>query len=328
MDAKVAPADIRYPTDLDLLNEARKKNEALIDMLYRPEPGKQKPRTYRRRAQEEYLSVAKLRKKTQRVLRRAIRKQLGYLRRNIKTIHRLLDDYEQMPLTYRQLRMFWIIQEFYRQQEQMYRKKAHRVGCRIVSLSQPHVRPIVRGKAGVDVEFGVQVSASYVNGYVFVDRLSWEAVHEGKDLKYQVERFRERFGFYPSAVLADGKYGSRENRAYLKEKGIKFLGRPLGRPPKEAKEHTKEIRQLLKQQRRQRVKIEGKFGQGKRGYDLNMVKAKTAETTASWIGVVFFVMNIAQFLKELIFSFFKLGVIALGEAPKWISEPFLEPNFC
>jgi len=47
-----------------------------------------------------------------------------------------------------------IIQERYRQQHWMYENRCHRISGRIVSISQPHVRPIVRGKASAAVEFG------------------------------------------------------------------------------------------------------------------------------------------------------------------------------
>ena len=291
LDATVAPADIKYPSDLDLLNTAREKSEQLIDILYKPAPGKVKPRTYRRVAHKAYLSIAKKRKKNKKDIRKAIRKQLNYLGRNIRTIHKLLDAYPQMPLSHQALREFWIIQELYRQQLQMYEQKTHQISHRIVSISQPHVRPIVRGKAGKAVEFGAQVSVSYVNGYVYVDRISWESYHEGEDLVKQVEEYRRRFGCYPEVVVADKKYGCRENRQYLKSKGIRFSGKPLGRPPKELNKLIKEERRRLKEAARQRVKIEGKFGQGKRGYDLGLVKAKWPQTGASWIGVVFFVMK-------------------------------------
>lgn len=50
-DASCVPADIAYPTDLNLLNEAREKLEAIIDRLHEPLIGKApKPRTYREKA--------------------------------------------------------------------------------------------------------------------------------------------------------------------------------------------------------------------------------------------------------------------------------------
>jgi len=62
----------------------------------------------------------------------------------------------------------------------------------IVSLSQPHVRPIVRGKAGKPTEFGAKLSVSYVDHYVFLHRLSWENFNESQALKAQVKKKNKR----------------------------------------------------------------------------------------------------------------------------------------
>ena len=77
VDATVVPADIKYPTDVNLLDEAREKSERIIDALYFPLRGKdQKPRTYRQRAHWDYLRFAKKRKHTERAWRKAVGKQL------------------------------------------------------------------------------------------------------------------------------------------------------------------------------------------------------------------------------------------------------------
>ena len=308
VDASVAPADIKYPTDLDLLNTSREHSETLIDELWRRVkiPGAVKPRTYRNVARKAYLNMAKKRKKKSNERRKAIRKQLNYLKRNLKTINKLLDGLEtkSLPFTARQYRMFLIIQEVYRQQQQMFDERCHKIADRIVSVSQPHVRPIVRGKAGREVEFGAKISASVVDGYAFLDRLSWDAYHEAADIPNQVEQYKERFGFYPEVVIGDGIYGTRSNRLWLEEKNIRFSGKPLGRPPKVTAENSEQLKIERKQRQKEngiRSRIEGKFGEGKRGYDLDLVKAKWPETSESWVAAVFFVMNIARWLRDYFF---------------------------
>jgi hypothetical protein len=82
IDATVCPQDIAYPTDLDLLSDAREKSEQLIDSIYKIELHGEKPRTDRKKARKEYLRVAQSKKKTKKQIRSAIRKQLGYLYRN------------------------------------------------------------------------------------------------------------------------------------------------------------------------------------------------------------------------------------------------------
>jgi hypothetical protein len=261
--------------------------------LYQPAPDKRKPRTYRRIARQDYLATAKKKKKTAKVLRKAIRKQLNYVKRNINTVNKLLDDRASNPITKRSLRQLWIVQEVYRQQQEMYDQRSNQIADRIVSVSQPHVRPIVRGKAGKKVEFGAKLSASLVDGFAYLDRHSWDPFNESTDLVDQIENYHNRFGVYPEVVLGDQIYGTKDNRNYMKDKGIRFSGKALGRPPKLSSEQKR----VIKNEARRRVRIEGKFGEAKRKYDLGLVKAKTMYTSESWIAAVFFVMNLAHWLR-------------------------------
>jgi IS5 family transposase len=54
----------------------------------------------------------------------------------------------------------------------MYEQGSERVDDRIVSLHQPWVRPIVRGKARAATEFGLKVAVSLVDGYSRIEHLS------------------------------------------------------------------------------------------------------------------------------------------------------------
>lgn len=304
LDATVAEQAIRYPTDLSLLNEAREISEKLIDELYALSDYAKKPRTYRRKARKQYLALAKNKKPSGKVRRRGIREQLQYLRRNLKHISALLDylGSTPFPLAYDLQRQYWIIQHLYAQQDGMYKKRQNRCDDRIVSISQPHVRPIVRGKASKKTEFGAKISVSMKDGLAFVDHIGWDAFNESTDLKQQVEDYRRRFGHYPEVVLADQLYGSRDNRKFLKGKGIRFGGKALGRPPKQSAENVEKIRKMKEQRiqdSRERIPIEGKFGQGKNGYRLNYIRAKLQKTSEAWINCIFLVMNLMVLLKKL-----------------------------
>ena len=330
VDATVAPSDIKYPTDLDLLNEAREKSEALIDMLYVPGKGKVKPRTYRQKARRDYLSATRQRKKRRKTIRKAVKKQLGYVRRNFKTIEKLLDEKasKAFPLAHNYQKLYWVIQEVYRQQKQMYDENTHKASDRIVSIAQPYIRPIVRGKSGKEVEFGAKTSVSVVDGYIYLDRLEWDAYNEGGDLITQIEYFKERFGSYPEWVSGDRIYGNRANRAYMKKHNIKYTGAALGRRPKELTPERKELETARKKKSKQRSRIEGVFGVGKRKYDLDLVKAKTKETSESWIGMVYLVMNIARFMRVIFWPFSKMGYIAFKKLKhaleSWLAIPKIE----
>ena len=292
VDATACPQDISYPTDINLLNEAREKSLELIDILYLNHPdfgnvGFQKPRTYRDVARKDYLNIAKRRKKSSQIIRRGIREQLQYLNRNIGHIHSLLDGYadNEFPLNQRERTYLWVIQELYRQQYQMWIERKHRIEDRIVSIHQPHVRPIVRGKEHANVEFGAKIQVSLVDGYAFLDHLSWDAYNEGTLLMDSIEQYKRRYGYYPAEVLADQIYCNRVNRSKLKEVEIKLLSKPLGRPPAMKVEHVRPG---------ERNPIEGKFGQAKVSYGMNRIKARLKITSQSWIASIVLVLNLVK----------------------------------
>ncbi len=291
LDATCAPADIRYPTDISLLNEAREKLEAIIDTLYRPLQGVMtKPRTYRETAHREYLKFAKQRKPRKKQVRKALRKQLGYVSRDLKHVEALI-GLSSATLTNRQKEQLAVIQELYQQQQYMYDQKSHQVEDRIVSISQPHVRPIVRGKANASTEFGAKVAISLVNGYAHIDKLSWRNFNEGTILEYSAEAYRHRHGHYPEVIAADAIYRNRYNIAYCKANNIRLSGPKLGRPPLVKDKMQKEME---RQDAKIRNQVEGKFGEGKRRYGLGLVMARLQDTSETVIALQFLVMNLEQ----------------------------------
>jgi len=299
LDATVAEQAIRYPTDLSLLNEAREFSEKIIDILYPQTELQKKPRTYRQKARKAFLAIAKQRRPGYKVIRRGVKQQLQYLRRNLGYIEQLMTAWSvgtRVPLPRWLMYRYWVIQHLHDQQWEMYRSRKKRCDHRIVSISQPYVRPIVRGKQNKPVEFGSKMSVSLTGeGIAQVDQLRWDAFHEGLDLRSQVEAYRARYGNYPEVVLGDPIYGTRDNRRYLKKHEIRFAGKPLGRPPRVTEENREELKRLKARRReeyRQRIPIEGKFGQGKNGYRLNYIRAKRADTSYSWINSIFLVMNL------------------------------------
>lgn len=316
LDATVVEQAIRYPTDLSLLNEAREFSEQIIDRLCTHLQVTQKPRTYRHLARKAYLAMAKQKRLGRKTLRRAIKQQLQYLRRNLSHIDQLLTaipEGQRLPLPFWLLYRYWVIQHLYQQQLAMHESKTNRCDHRIVSISKPHVRPIVRGKLNKPVEFGAKLSVSLTgDGLAHVDSLRWDAFHEGLDLTAQVEAYKKRHGNYPERVLADPIYGTRANRDYLKQRGIHFAGKPLGRPKKETDENREQLKQAKAQRKQdylQRIPIEGKFGQGKHGYGLNRIKAKRANTSFAWISSIFLVMNLL-ILERIFFALRKVSLTA------------------
>jgi hypothetical protein len=317
IDATVANQQIVFPTDAGLLNTARKETERIIDLLYKQCPGStKKPRDYRRIARTEYLVFSKKRRKTRKEIRKFIRKQLGYVKRNIAYIETLLNQLElqrtkaaylemfpamknpypaMFPVSKRDQKLYWVIQQMYEQQQYMYESKTHSVKNRIVNIYQPYVRPIPRGKDKAATEFGAKISASEVDGMSRVEHISWDNFNESVDLKLQAKIYKTTFGHYPELLLADQIYLNRNNRKWLKENNIRTVGKPLGRPPKQ--ELNAYQKRKLKKERNQRNLIEGKFGQAKNAYGLGNIKAKRSDTSQSWIGAIFFIMNLITLSK-------------------------------
>ena len=203
-------------------------------------------------------------------------------------------------LSHRQYKMLLVAAEVYRQQLWMYENKKQSIEDRIVSLSQPHIRPIVRGKAGKTVEFGAKLSVSCFDGYVFLDHISWDNFNESTDLKAQIESFKNYTGYYPESVHVDKIYRTRENRAWCKERGIRISGVPLGRPPKTV---SKEKKKQAKEDEGIRNCIEGKFGQAKRRFGLDRVMAKLSHTSETAIAITFLVMNLSTQMSQLLCTF-------------------------
>jgi len=306
VDATVADQYIKYPTDIGLLNEAREKAEEIIDELYLRSNLQKKPRTYREKARKDYMSISKKRRKSEREIRKSIRKQLGYIGRDLRSIEQMLDSIpgREFPISFKYQRLYWIVQHLYNQQLEMYSNRSHKCSDRIISIHQPHVRPIVRGKTPNRTEFGAKLGVGLCNGYSTVNKISWDAYDEGTDLINQVEDYKKMYGYYPEVVIADTKYGTKENRKKLNELGVRYSGTSLGRKPKETegnKDILKAAKQLKKQENGTRNQIEGKFGQGKNGYNLNQIRARKIDTSESWICSIFFVMNIIQLIKDNIF---------------------------
>ena len=245
LDATCCPSDIHYPTDIGLLNHARELLEVAIDALWdglhtdvRVTAFKSvKPRTYRETARRSYMAYVKKRKNTYEEIRFAIRGQLQYVRRNLDTIDEMMSlGVDESALGEDLKKKLETIKEVYRQQKYMYDNKTHTVEDRIVSIAQPHIRPIVRGKAGAPVEFGAKVATAHIGGFTFVIHTGYDNFSEGKYLEKTVEEFKRMFGFYPEVVIGDKAYTTRENRKYCKSKGIRLSCQKMGRKTSEEKE--------------------------------------------------------------------------------------------
>ena len=298
LDASCAPANIKYPQDISLCNEAREKTEAMVEVMHKANYGKKvKPRMDKRTARKAYLKIAKHKRRDRKSLRKAIKKQLSYIRRNLGYIDQLIAQGHEGRLTDKQKAELSVIRELYTQQREMITERKSTVDDRIVSISQPHVRPIVRGKTTASVEFGAKIAISVIDGYAFTDTISWDAYNEAHDLPDAIESYRRRFGYYPEAVIVDRIYRTRDNIRYCKTRGIRISGPRLGRPS--LADQDDKVQQYKDSCTRNTV--EGKFGIGKKSYGLGRVMANLRLTANTVINLAFLAMNL---VKRLAFIFF------------------------
>ena len=253
-DATVAPQYIRYPQDTSLLNEARLKLETMIDFfceVYSLE----KPRTYRKVAHKEYLAFAKSKRSSSEKIRATVKAQLGYVRRDLGYI----DDFmhEGYAPARKYINNIITIHLLYDQQKYMYDNNTHKVENRIVSISQPYVRPIVRGKAKTPTEFGAKLHLSIDEvGFGRIEYLSFDAFNEGPMLIDALNAYHYRNNCYPERVLVDQIYRTTANIQFCKDNGIRISGPKRGRPFKDEKQARK-VRKQEASDNADRIEITG-----------------------------------------------------------------------
>jgi hypothetical protein len=116
-----------------------------------------------------------------------------------------------------------------------------------------------------------------------INTFSWDAYHEGKeDFKKSVEAYRKIHGHYPELVQVDAIYPTRENREWAKDE-----------------KETAYQKRKRKKELAERNHIEGKIGQGKNGYEMNLVRTRLKQTGESWSACIVFVMNLVKMEADL-----------------------------
>lgn len=180
----------------------------------------------------------------------------------------------------------------YEQQKYMYDNKTHRIENRIVSISQPYVRPIVRGKTKAPTEFGAKLHLSLdEKGFGRIENLSFNAYNEGPQLIDALNAYKYRNGCFPARVLVDQIYRNRENIRFCNENNIRISGPKLGRPSKDSKAAQRN-RKTTTRDNHDRIEIERYFSTAKRRNGLGVIVRKREDTSLATIAMSVLVTNI------------------------------------
>ena len=288
VDATVVPEKIKYPNDIGLLNDVRKW---VVERLKEvSEITGEKIRTYRRKAKRLYLSFAKRKQKTKKMIEQTKKQMLQYVKRNLGQIKDRVHQFDYFVQKEIEKKIE-LAQKIYEQQYRMYKEKVNKIEGRVVSFWREYVRPIKRGKGGgKEVEFGPKVCLSHVDGMTFVDEFRHDNYSEAKVeiVEQQIKNYEERFGKKPSSLTGDQLYGNRENRQMLKEEQIRDAFKPLGRKS----ENSQRQEQYLRRKQRERNLIEGDIGNAKEHYGLSGIRYHYVEGSEMWVRLGFLAKNL------------------------------------
>ena len=151
--------EIAAATDQQIESETTRPNQGslLIDAMHLQvrECFGHKPRTHRKQARKQFLAVAKKKRPRIHMIRKAMKHQLGHLNRNLASIDALIACGASLLAAGREAyQKLMVVSERFRQQNILYHSETRSIPDRIVSLCKAQIRPIVRGKARCNVEFG------------------------------------------------------------------------------------------------------------------------------------------------------------------------------
>ena len=277
-DATCYESRISFPTPVKLLWDCCQKTYLSYNGIKKQ--FKQRPsRCNYEDRKREFLSYQKTKKKTKRSEKKLLKKLLKFLLRLLK-LHQELVANKGVALSIKEKVQMLTITKVYEQQHSKVYGEVEQIKDRIVSLSKPYIRPIVRGKETKAVEFGAKVNKLQIGGISFIEHFSYDAFNEGTRLKSCIGLHQQLFGKC-THHSADKIYATNANRSYCRSKKIVTNFEPKGKQKVQHIEQSKTMRKTLNKERGTR--LEGSFGNEKNHYLLQKVNARNAITEKCWI---------------------------------------------
>lgn len=292
-DTTVVPSCVEYPTDIKLLNKTRCK---AVDLLTQAKSfGTKAVRTYKRVARKVFITYQKIRKHSVKSRRKVQKKLRQFARRNVQQLREAVEavkkatssnaDKTRQKFLKTAERFLPTAEKIIEQQSLIY--LGQKVKERIVSLHRPDIRPMVRGKYPVEVEFGPKVLLNLQGGLLTLERTDFENTADNKLFQAALDGFKKRFGRLPSELGADRGFWSKENQAQAESSGIQKIA--IENKGKSSHLKGKPFRERL---RRRRCAIEAKISLAKRKYGLNHCRYTRPGSEITWTRMGLLAMNL------------------------------------
>jgi len=306
IDTTVVESDIHHPTDTGLLNDGIRVITRVVSQLKNVVPGiGGRFVKHTKKAKKVYLGLMKVMKsragKDKAALKDAQEKLVKIMGEVIAGGRQVQTELESLqetsPLVNRMRGQMdeWIksAEKVVRQTQEVIKGNRH-LSRRLVSLFDTDARPIKRGKARADTEFGRKVLLGETDhGIITVYDVLDENPSDTTLLKPAVKGHRRLFRKRLKAVAADRGFSSQANEDWLKHTGVKRVSIPKrGKVGEERRRHQKQS--WFKRLQRFRAGIEGRISLLKRKFGLRRSRMRGSAGTKTWVGQSIFTQNLWQ----------------------------------
>lgn len=293
-DATCYESRISYPTDVKLIWNCCHEVYQMIQQ-WRKQTKLRKSRMNYHKQKERFQSYQKTRKKTRRKEKKLRKSLLKFLLKLLQHLDDLQQKYH-LSLSHKQQSKLHAVIKVYEQQHGKLYGNIKEIKNRIVSLSKPYIRPIVRGKETKTVEFGAKVNMLQIDGINFIEHLSYDAFNEGTRMQSGIYLQRKLFGKC-THHSADQIYATNANRKYCKQNNIATNFIPKGKQKIQHIEQAAALRKTLNIARG--TILEGSFGNEKNHYSLQKIPARNDITETCWIFFGIFTSNAAKIANRI-----------------------------
>jgi IS5 family transposase len=309
VDTTVVEADIDYPTDADLLEQAVRKLGGLVRRIkgrgaasrtrFRDRGRaagrrmKQLARTLRRRTGVAMAEVDRLTGEVAGIARQSLREVQAVAGNARSGLGRRPGDGRLGRLVGELEETIAATQRLLSQTDQ--RLAGNRViPDRLVSLSDPDARPIRKGKPRTPTQFGYTLLlAEDERGFVADHQLHKGNPPDAPQLVPAVQRVIGVTGRSPDTVVGDRGFGTAANDQALEALGVKRVGLQRNGTPGRARlavERTRRFRRL----RNWRVGIEARISHLKRSFGLRRTRLRRLGGARTWVELGIFAYNLQR----------------------------------